>query len=208
MKRQYALSFVASVSAIVCYLAFALLAFTRFPVAFSPVGNWLSDLGSVDLNPRGALFYNIGIVATGAALALFFLGLSRWKTGDNRLQNIMMYVTQGLGILGAFSLVMSGFFPINVASLHSFFSIAFYILLGTAFAFSIAALRYHPHYPRWLLVLGALVAVADIFSGIFHTVFLLEWITVALFLCYIGLVGAETNRLSSGALDRSIPVSD
>jgi hypothetical protein len=78
-----------------------------------------------------------------------------------------------------------------------------YILLGTAFAFSVAALRYHPACPRWLLIVGASTAVVDILSGILHTVTVLEWVTVALLLCYLGLLGAVTNRLSSATMDRS-----
>src|SRR5437763_1678291 len=94
MKRHNYISFVASMFAVLCYLAFALLAFARYPLPYSPTRNWLSDLGNVDLNPEGALFYNIGIVATGVLLLAFFLGLSRWKTGNNPRQNLMLLITQ------------------------------------------------------------------------------------------------------------------
>ena len=202
MKRHLALSFVTSMFAILCYLAFALLAFAQYPLPYSPLRNWLSDLGNADLNPHGALFYNIGIVATGVMLVLFFLGLAQWKMGNNRIQNLMLRLTQGFGILGALALLMSGLYPINFSALHSFFSISLYILLGTAFGFSVAAIRYHPTCPRWLLILGALTALVDILSGVFHTVYVLEWVTVSLFLCYPVLLGAETNRLLSETMDR------
>jgi hypothetical membrane protein len=203
MKRHPSLSFVTGMFAVVCYLAFALLAFSRYPLPYSPLSNWLSDLGNANLNPSGALFYNIGIVATGGALLLFFLGLSEWKMGKNRRQNLMLFVMQGFGILGALAMLMSGFYPMNFLALHSFFSTCLYILLGTAFAFSVAALRYHPACPRWLLIVGASTALAAILYGIFHTVTVLEWVTTALFLCYVGLLSAETNRLSSEIIDRS-----
>ena len=202
-KRHRYISFVASILVVLCYLAFALLAFARYPLPYSPTGNWLSDLGNVDLNPQGALFYNIGIVATGVLLMAFFLGLSRWKTGNNPRQNFMLLTTQIFGILGALALGMSGLYPMHFLALHSFFSTSLYILLGTAFAFSVAALRYHPTCPRWLLILGALTALVDIIYGVFHTVYMLEWITTALILYYVGLIGAETNRLSSETMDRS-----
>lgn len=202
MKRQLSLSFVTSLFAVLCYLTFALLAFAQYPLPYSPLRNWLSDLGNADLNPLGAHFYNIGIVATGVVLLLFFLGLAQWKMGNNRVQNLMLRLTQGFGILGSLALVMSGLFPINFSALHSFFSICLYILLGTAFGFSVAAIRYHPTCPRWLLILGALAALVDILSGVFHTVYVLEWVTVSLFLCYPVLLGAETNRLLSETMDR------
>ena len=204
MKRHYTLSFVTGIFAIVCYMAFAFLAFSRYPLPFSPMSNWLSDLGNADLNPSGALFYNIGIFITGGMLLLFFLGLSQWKMEKNLLQNIMLFVMQGFGILGALAMLMSGFYPINFFALHSVFSTCLYILLGTSFAFSVAALRYHPTCPRWLLIVGALTALVAMLYGIFHTVTALEWVTVALFLCYVGLLGAETNRLASERMDRSI----
>lgn len=202
MKRHLSFSFVTSLVAVLCYLTFALLAYAQYPLPYSPMRNWLSDLGNADLNPHGALFYNIGIVATGVVLLLFFLGLAQWKMRDNRIQNLMLRLTQGFGILGTLALVMSGFYPINFSSIHSFFSICLYILLGTAFGFSVAAIRYYPTCPRWLLILGALTALADILSGAFHTVYVLEWVTVSLFLCYPVLLGAETNRLLSETMDR------
>ncbi len=203
MKKYPSLSFVSGMFAVACYLAFALLAYSRYPLPYSPLSNWLSDLGNANLNPAGALFYNIGIVATGGVMLLFFLGLSEWKMGHNRIQNLMLFITQGCGVLGAVAMLMSGFFPMNVLALHSFFSTCLYILLGTAFAFSVAALRYHPTCPRWLLMVGALTALEALLYGIFHTVTALEWVTTALFLCYVGLLGAETNRLSSEIIDRS-----
>lgn len=202
MKRQLSLSFVTSLTAILCYLAFALLAFSRYPLPYSPMRNWLSDLGNADLNPGGALFYNIGIVATRVVALLFFLGLSRWKMGNNRRQNLMLFVTQEFGILGALAMAMSGLYPMNFLALHSIFSTFLYILLGTAFAFSVAALRYHPTCPRWLLIVGASTALVAMLYGAFHMVYVLEWVTTALFLCYLGLLGAETNRLSSETMDR------
>ena len=203
MKRHLSLSFITGMFAVVCYLAFALLAFSRYPLSYSPMSNWLSDLGNANLNPSGALFYNIGIVATGGVLLLFFLGLSEWKMENNRRQNLMLFVTQGFGILGALAMLMSGFYPMNFLALHSFFSTCLYILLGTAFAVSVAALRYHPACPRWLLIVGVSTAIMALLYGIFHTVTALEWVTTALFLCYVGLLGAETNRFASETIDRS-----
>lgn len=203
MKRHYSLSFVTAMFVIVCYLAFALLAFSRYPLSYSPLSNWLSDLGNANLNPSGALFYNIGIVATAGAVLLFFLGLSQWKIAKKQRQNLMLVVTQVFGILGALAMLMSGLFPINFLALHSFLSACLYILLGTAFAFSVAALRYHPTCPRWLLILGVLTALVAMLFGIFHTIFVLEWVTVVLFLSYVGVLGAETQRLSSETIDRS-----
>lgn len=200
MKKHISLSSASSLFAVVCYLACALLAYAHYPLPYSPQKNWLSDLGNPDLNPSGALFYNIGIVATAAVLPLFFLGLSRWKMANNQGQRLMLFITQGFGILGALAMLLSGLYPISFLALHSFFSMCLFILLGTAFAFSVAALRYHAACPRWLLLVGAFTALVDMLYGVLHTVYGLEWVTVALLLGYLILLGAQTNRLSSPIL--------
>jgi hypothetical protein len=199
MKKYISLSFASSLFAVVFYLACALLAYARYPLPYSPLKNWLSDLGNPDLNPSGALFYNIGIVATAAVLPLFFLGLSRWEMATNWAQRLMLFITQGFGIFGALAMLLSGLYPINFLALHGFLSMCLFILLGTAFAFSVAALRYHAACPRWLLLVGALTALVDMVYGVLHTVYVLEWATVALLLCYLVLLGAQTNRLAASS---------
>ncbi len=185
MKRfQQARSFIVP-AALLCYLSLALLAYLNYPGPFSPGANWLSDLGDANQNPQGALFYNLGILLTGLLILAFFLGLSQWKMENRKVQNRMVQVTQAFGVLGSIALVMSAVYPISVLEQHRFWSISLYFLLGTAFAFSISALRYQPGCPKWVLVLGGAVALADILSGILHEITLLEWITVALFLTYI-----------------------
>ncbi len=194
MKRFSTTSFWASWLLLFCYLAFTLLAFARFPQPYLPVQNWLSDLGSGELNPDGAVFYNTGIILTGLLVALFFLGLSRLRMERKRVQNIMVRVTQGFGLAGAFSMVMSAVYPIQYAAMHSLWSAGLYILLGTAFGFSVAALRYDPEIPRWLLALGILTALSAMLMGFFQTVTLIEWVTVPLFLVYCVLLGGQVRR--------------
>lgn len=203
MKKYISLSFVTGLCAVMCYLAFTLLAYAYYPLPYSPLENWLSDLGNPDLNPSGAHFYNTGIVATAAVLPLFFLGLSRWRMATNRTQRLMLFLTQGFGLLGALAMLLSGLYPINLLALHGFFSMCLFILLGTAFAFSVAALRYHATCPRWLLLVGVFTALVDIFYGVLHTVYVLEWVTTALLFCYLVLLGNQTRRPASATRDRT-----
>ena len=195
MKEYKYLSFIGGILAVLCYLVFALLAFSRYPMPYSPMKNWLSDLGSVDLNPDGAIFYNIGIISTALFLIVFFLGLSVWKIEDNKVQIIMLRLTQAFGILGSFCMMMSAIYPINLYAIHSLWSTSLYVLLSTAFIFSAAALRYHQRVPRWLLILGVSTAVLVILTSFFPNLYMLEWITVFLFLSYVGLLGIETKRV-------------
>jgi hypothetical membrane protein len=187
-------SFLSSLFAPIIYLLFANLALTSFPGNFSPQQNWLSDLGSSQLNPEGAIFYNLGIIFTGITLLPFFLGLRVWLIKEHKTQNIMVFLTQLFGCLGAVAMVMSALFPITVTGAHSFWSAALYIVIGTAFAFSVAALRYYPRYPKWLLAVGVLIAVEDMLWGTILNTYLVEWITVALFLAYVLLLGIVTRQ--------------
>jgi hypothetical membrane protein len=177
------------------YLVFTILAFLRYPTNYSPAANWLSDLGSRVLNPTGAVFYNTGILLTGLLVFLFFVGLSGVRIAGNRTQQTMLYLTQGFGVLGAVSIVMSGLYPIDLGRAHGFWSIALYVMLGTAFAFSVAALRYHQSWPRWLLALGVVVAMVDILSGVYGSSCLFEWVTVALLLLYVSSVALAVSAL-------------
>jgi len=198
MKRVQSISFIASILVVLCYLGFSALSFMRYPLPYSPIKNWLSDLGSIDLNPKGAMLYNIGVIFTAMFLMLFFLGLSRLKIGNKRVQTIMLYLTQVCGLLGAFCMLMSAVFPINFFQTHSFWSTAMYILLSTSFVFLAAALRYYPTVPRGLLIMGILTAILVNLTNFLRTAYVLEWITTLLFLAFVSLVGIEMKRLESG----------
>jgi hypothetical membrane protein len=195
MKRYQDISFVAAILAGLCYLAFAVLAFIQYPMPYSPLSNWLSDLGNVNLNPQGATLYNIGIIMTALLLLVFFLGLSKWRIRNNRVEVAMLRLTQAFGVLGSISMVMSAVYPMDFLEAHSFWSAMLYIMLATAFVFLVATLRYHRQVPRWLLILGLSTALIVILTSFMTSVDVLEWITVFLFLLNINLVGVETKRL-------------
>jgi hypothetical membrane protein len=185
----------AGVLLVLWYLSFALLAFLYYPSSYLPTTNWLSGLGSRNLNPHGAIFYNAGIMGTASFVFLFFVSLRQLRIPTNRKQKAMLLVTLGFGMLGAFSLMMSAVYPIDLPESHAFWSVSLYVMLGTAFAFSVAALRYHPACPRWLLASGIVVAAVDILSGVFGTSSLMEWVTVGLFLLYVLAITIGTKRL-------------
>jgi hypothetical membrane protein len=193
MKKVLPITFITSMLVVLFYLSFAMLAFWRIPGSYSPLRNWLSDLGSSKLNPQGAIFYNIGIITTGLLLVPFFLDLSKLKMRGSKVQNTMSAIMCVLGLLGALAMIMSAVFPIDHSVQHRFWSITLYILLGSAFVFSVPAFRYDRRFPRWALGVGIVTGLVDILSGVFHDIYLLEWITVALFLVYILILGIMTR---------------
>jgi hypothetical protein len=193
MKRN-SISFYAGIFAVSGYLLFTLLAYIRYPLDYAPLTRWLSDLGNTDLSPKGAIWYNIGIITTALWLIIFFIGLSIWKMVDHHVQIIMVYLTQAFGISGSLCMLMSGIFPINQYKIHAFWSTSLYILISTAFIFSVAMLRNYRWVPKWILILGGMNALVVIFTSIFQTAYVLEWITVLLFLSYVSLLGVLTRK--------------
>jgi len=186
---------------VLCYVTFTTLAIVHYPLPFSPLNNWLSDLGNVAASPTGAPFYNAGIIASGILLLIFFLAISEWKLAQNKIQKIMVGLTQGFGAAGAAAMIMSAIYPINIPDPHSFWSAALDIGIGTGFAFSVAALRYHPTVPRWSLALGVLTALTDIAFAVFsNKLFILEWITISLFLVYVIVLGVISKRLMTAGI--------
>jgi hypothetical membrane protein len=178
MKPPIRISLVASVLSLLCYTLLAFLALGRYPQNYGPAQYWLSDLGSAQLNPNGAWLYNASVVAAGLLLPPFFLGLSRLKVAASRPPTVLVGLTQVFGLLGAGSMILRAVYPIDQASVHSFWSAGVYVCLGTAFAFSAAALLYRATAPRWLMGLSALAAVCALGIARFQTVPMLEWVTV------------------------------
>lgn len=195
MRKYQNSSFMTGILAGLFYVVFAFLAFSRYTLSYSPLQNWLSDLGNVETNPRSDIFYNTGIITTALLLVVFFLGLSRWKKEEKRIQMIMLLLAQIFGILGSSCMIMSAIFPINVLDMHRIWSMALYFLLATAFVFVAAALRYHRMVLRWLLILGISTAGMVNLTIFLPTTTLIEWVTVALFLGDVTLVGLKTRRL-------------
>ena len=196
MRRYQSLSFIAGILVVPCYLVFALLAYSQYPLPYSPLSNWLSDLGNADSNPHGAILYNLGIISTALLLMVFFIGLSRWRIVKKKVQIIMLLLTQFFGILGSVCMIMSAIFPINLLEVHQVWSMSLYFMLATAFAFSVAALGYHHKVPRWLLAIGVCSALMVNLTSFFPKVYVLEWITVFIFLSYVGLVGFYTTHIT------------
>jgi hypothetical membrane protein len=199
MKKLHP-SFICGLAACAGYLVFAILAYLHYPPDYSPWANWLSDLGNPVVNPGGAGLYNAGVILTAVLLVMFFLGLYSWKINGNRVQMIMLRLTQVFGILGSLSMLMSAVYPISQFSTHAFLSTMLYISLSTAFIFSAAMLRYHRNVPRWLLILGVSTAIIVLMTSIFQDVTVLEWITVFLYLGYVSMLSLETRMAENLAM--------
>jgi hypothetical membrane protein len=177
-------------SAAFTYLAFSLLAYSRYPAAFGPWNNnWLSDLGNRVLNPDGATFYVIGCTVSGALLLGFFATLVVWRSSGSRLRNWLLVLTQLAGAVAASSLIMSAVYTEDLFNEHQFWSRLIYA--GFALVFFLSPFALHRRgYGEWQLIMVAIVGYAAIVASlIFADAHWLEWPAVAAILVYVCLVG-------------------
>jgi hypothetical protein len=175
------------------YLICAALAFFNYPLAFSPLTNWLSDLGNPIVNPSGAFLYNLGCVLTGLCLVFFTLGLDIWKNGDHKRRTLLR-IAQATGILAALSLIVSALFPLGAQTfLHSISGKAHIFFTGFFLSFSATILLRHPITPKWIAYFGFLAAVVNfIYGAILYSVFIAEWVAIGLFILYVLIISANT----------------
>lgn len=194
MKPRSALIFFSAILACGVYLLSAVLAYGRYPLPYSPLSNWLSDLGDRSVNIVGAIYYNVGIIIVAVLLLGWFLGLTAWRDKTRKLQPWLLRIAQVAGGLGALAVAMSAVFPIDLFQLHAFWSKAHYMMLAMGFGFSVAALAQNRRFPRLLLYIGTLAAFSPLATLIAGNVYWMEWVSVGLFLLYVMSVGVSSAR--------------
>jgi hypothetical membrane protein len=196
MKKHQFLAPLLGILIVAIYLLFFSLALSKYTQPFSPLSNWLSDLGNRVTSPNGSRFYNTGIILSGSMLAMFFVTHRSIRLVTNKAQPIVLALSQLFGIIGAAGMILSGVFSIDTPTKHSFASAVLRICIGTSFGLSIAALSYFKDVRKWVLVVGGVTVLLDLcVSVFFNKVHLLEWPVIFLFLTYCLLLGIEVGRL-------------
>ena len=186
----------AGIAAVVVYLIFALVAFLKYPGAYGPLTNWLSDLGNPLANPSGAIFYRLGCMLSGAALILFYLKLGIWNPGGKRTR-VLLTVAKCMGVLSAVSLIITGIFPLGTSTeIHSLWSMMLYISLGFFLTFSATALMKNPAFKKGFGYYAFLTAAVNfVFGAILHEIFWAEWISVGMFIAYVLMIAYNSMLL-------------
>jgi hypothetical protein len=186
----------AGIAAVVVYLIFALVAFLKYPGAYGPLTNWLSDLGNPLANPSGAIFYRLGCMLSGAALVLFYLKLGIWNTGSKKTR-VLLTIAQYTGVFSAVCLIITGIFPLGTSTeIHSLWSMMLYISLGFFLTFSATALTKNPAFKKGFGYYAFLTAAVNfVFGAILHEIFWAEWISVGMFIAYVLMVAYNSMVL-------------
>ncbi len=197
-KRQvWVTGFMASAVYLIC----ATISLLNYPSAYSPLANWLSDLGNPMANPSGAFSYNLGCVVAGFCLIFFYLGLDIWQDGDKK-NRILLTITQVTGFISSLALIVSAFFPLGLNTpIHSISGKVHIFFIGFFLSFSATILLKHPRMPKWLAYFGFATAVINFIYGAFlHSIFIAEWAAIGLFILYVLIISGNTLKQNiSGA---------
>jgi len=180
---------VSGILATAFYLICTALAYFNYPLAYSPLANWLSDLGNPLANPNGAFWYNLGVVLTGVCLTFFFLGMEIWNDGDKR-RRIVLRITQAMGIISSLALIVSALFPLGAQTLmHEISGKAHIFFVGFFLAFSASLFFRLPRMPKWIPIFGILAAVINFIYGVFlFSVYIAEWAAIGAFIVYVLII--------------------
>ena len=188
---KWPLSFITGLSAIVIFWSFTLISISFFP-GYNPMNNWMSDLGSNSLNPKGAIFFNIGCIITGIFLFPFYIGLFEFYIGGRKNKRLTM-LTQLAGITAAFTIIMIGLFPLDrYPLLHGIWaSVLFCVTLLAFFLPSLALYKYD--FTRTLAKYGFVATAVNILLFVF--IFpIFEWITILFAFGFIALIIESLNK--------------
>jgi hypothetical protein len=199
-NRRGGIVSIAGIAAAVVYLTFASIAFLKYPSSYSPLTNWLSDLGNPLANPSGAVFYRLGCTLAGAALIVFYVKLSIWNTGA-RTTRALLAIAQCAGVFSAVSLIVTAVFPLGISTpIHSLWSMMLYMSLGFFLTFSATALMKNPAFKKGFGYYAfATAGVNFAFGAILHEVFWAEWISVGMFMAYVLMIAYNSVVLARGS---------
>lgn len=184
-------------TAVAVYLVLAAVAYFLYPESYSPLGNYLSDLGNPLANPDGAFFYNLGGSLLGALLIPFYLGMRAWNTGE-KISSILVITAIAAGMASSAFLIFSCIFPVGThTSLHGIFATAAF---GTSILFWVAsafALLRNPRAIKWIAFFGYLPIFGNIVLAFLpEGRNLSEWVSVLMFLVYVVLLAFNTRVIN------------
>jgi hypothetical membrane protein len=177
----------------IVYLVCSTAAWLLYPGSFSPLKNWLSDLGNPIRNPAGAVWYNVGCVLTALALLLFIRSLSWWRSAGS-IGSTLIGTSQVTGLASVISLAMIGVYSENDLRRHMIYSNWFFAcfpLFILLFSTGVITQRNRSN-AIGLIGLGVVV-IGLWFSLVFPGSRPLEWGSELAFLVYVGIVAWNTR---------------
>ncbi|TFG08673.1 MAG: DUF998 domain-containing protein [Promethearchaeota archaeon] len=125
---KWPISCIAGILILVVGWIYISISISLFPGSFSPLNNYVSDLGNYSLNPRGALIYNIGMIIGGVFMFIYFLFLYIFYPENNRGRTLLS-LTRVFGFLSSFAIIMVAIYSEDFWTAHVFWSAVLFVLL-------------------------------------------------------------------------------
>ncbi len=195
------LSAIGGTLAILLFCIFTLASSARYPGPFSPMDNWLSDLGTATKNPLGHAYFNMGCILTGACLLLLITDMGAWRTEDKK-KTPLFTLGRACGALSTLALMLIGVFD-EGTSYHLPLSVAFFLLQFLFIALVNASLWKHPAYDERIGYSAALAAIINI---VFVYTFIAyehapvwEWLSVFSALLWVALFSYNMLKLEANS---------
>jgi hypothetical membrane protein len=194
------------IAAMVIYVLCALAAAFQFPVHYNPFANWISDLGSYEKNPSGAVIYDVGAGVAGILLMPLFVSLMAWYKQVKK--NRLLYLgAEIFGLIAAFALIMHAVFQ-EGTSLHTLWATVCFGLLVVVLVLANTALLRHPGFNKKIGYYGFIAALVGlIFFALFVVLenppIIMEWAAVYSAFLWVWLLSwnalaAESTKRTKG----------
>jgi hypothetical protein len=203
LRSSFPLATIAGTASIIICVSLAGVAYALYPWAFSPMTNWISDLGNRVLSPIGSILFRLDMVVLGVGLAAFFLGLRALTHGQRIWVKSLIGLGQIGGLVGSLAVTMTGIYSEDQFRAHALWASIMFISLAVTVMLIGWGLYFHPRMPSLLAAFAFAVCAADVVSIISRS-YWLEWVAVPLLLVFVAQLSygawklAPSRRPSAG----------
>jgi hypothetical membrane protein len=189
------------------FTIFTFISVALYPTPYNPLYDWVSNLGNINLNPFGSLFFNLGCIITGLILIPFIISLYQWNP-SKIWSKIFLMIGIILGVFASISLIGVGVFPETNINLHVVAASGVFGSLFIIITFLSIALFNHPKFIHMIAYWGIIAVLIDLSLIIilslhenaltsFHPTMPIpgiEWASVFSSLIWVGLLSYNMRR--------------
>jgi len=159
--HNYSLSAITGILAVVIFIIFTFISVLYYPFQYNPLYDWLSNLGNINLNPMGAIFFNWGTIISGILLIPFFAGLYAWQP-HKTWSKILLILGILIGIFASISFIMVGIYPETNIHAHLLAASGVFSSLFIIIIFLSLALFKNPKFVRMVAYFGLIPIIIDL----------------------------------------------
>jgi hypothetical protein len=156
MKKSKLLSLAIFIVILSIYAILVALAFLYYPQPFSPLTNIPAELGNSEVNPSGALAYNVAILISSIpVVAIASLQLTVGRQAGAKLfkkGKAYFYLTFVFFLIFGVFNTITALIPLDM--LYFLLSLTGFISLQLFIVISAVALRGNPNHTSWLPIMG------------------------------------------------------